>query len=88
VDHHFELVADVQFTRVDGERKLAEAQKAFGLAADVHQQFVLIFRDDDPGEDLALVKDLETLFVEPLFKRELVFGFVRLQRSMVDGGNE
>ena len=59
MDHHFELVADVEFFGLDGERELAERKNAFGLAADVDEQFVLIFFDDDAGEDLAFVENLE-----------------------------
>ena len=76
MDHHFELVADVELFRLDRERELAEGQDALGLAADVDEQLVLIFCDDDAGEDLALVENLEALFVEALFERELVFFFV------------
>ena len=46
---------------------------AFGLAADVDEQFVLILRDDDAGEDLAFVENLQALFVHALLERELVF---------------
>jgi hypothetical protein len=76
VDHHLELVADVQFLGLDDEREFAEGEDAFGLAADVDQQFVLIFRNDDADEDLAFIENFEALFVEPLFERELVFFFV------------
>ncbi len=48
MDHHLELVADVEFLRLDGERELAEWKNAFGLAADVDEQFVLIFATMTP----------------------------------------
>ncbi len=76
MDHHFEFVADAEFFRLDDERKLAEGQNAFGLAADVDEQFVLIFCNDDADEDLALVENLEALFVQALLERELVFFFL------------
>jgi hypothetical protein len=63
VDHHLELIADFQFLRLDRKREFAETENAFGLAADVDQQLVLVFGDDDAGEDLALVENLEALFV-------------------------
>ncbi len=82
MDHHFELVADARALRFDRERELAEGQNALGLAADVDEQFVLILCDDDAGEDLALVEDLQALFVEPLFEGELVFfSYRRFRRS-------
>ena len=55
----------------------------FGLAADVDEQFVLIFRDDDADEDLAFVENLEALFVESLLERELVFFFVTAAGRLV-----
>ena len=58
MDHHFEFVADVELFRLDDERELAEGKNAFGLAADVDEQLVLIFCDDDAGEDLAFVENL------------------------------
>jgi len=69
VDHDFQGVADDEFLRFDRERKLAEGQDALGLAADVDQQFVLIFGDDDAGENLALVEDFQAFFVQALFER-------------------
>ena len=73
MDHDFEGVADAQRLWIDGERELAEGKHAFGLAADVDEQFVLVFLDDRAGEDLALVEHLERFFVEALFERELIF---------------
>ena len=43
MDHHFERVADLEFFGIDGEREFAERKNAFGFAADVDEQFVLIF---------------------------------------------
>jgi len=80
MDHHLELIADAQFLRFDHERELAEGQDAFGLAADVNEQFVLIFCDDDAGEDLALVENLEALFVQALLECELVLFFIVCRR--------
>jgi hypothetical protein len=77
VDHDFEGVADLQFLRFDRERELAERKDAFGLAADVDEQFVLIFRNDDAGEDLAFIENLEALFVEALLESELVLFLFR-----------
>jgi hypothetical protein len=76
MDHHFEFVADAEFFRLDDERKLAEGQNALGLAADVDEQLVLIFCNDDADENLAFVENLEALFVQPLLERELVFFFL------------
>jgi hypothetical protein len=76
VDHDFQGVADLQLLRLDRQRELAERQNPFGLAADVDQEFVLILGDDDAGEDLALVENLEALFVQALLECELVFFFV------------
>ena len=76
VDHDFQGGADDEFLRFDRERKLAEGQDALGLAADVDQQFVLIFGDDDAGENLTLVEDFQAFFVQALFERQLVFFFV------------
>jgi hypothetical protein len=66
----------LEFLGLDRERELAEREDALGLAADVDEQFVLVFGDDDAGENLALVENLEALFVEALLERELVFFFV------------
>jgi hypothetical protein len=75
MNHHFERVADFESFGFDRERELAEGKNAFGFASDVHQQFVLIFLNDDAGEDLALVEDLERFFVETLLECELIFFF-------------
>jgi hypothetical protein len=80
MDHDFEGVADLELLRFDRKRELAEREDAFGLAADVDEQFVLILGDDDAGEDLTLVENLEALFVQALLERELVLFFVN------DGG--
>ncbi|BDE07995.1 hypothetical protein WPS_32710 [Vulcanimicrobium alpinum] len=80
MDHDFQGVADFELLRFDRQRQLAEREDAFGLAADVDEQFVLILGDDDAGENLALIEDLEGLFVEALFQRELVFFFVGRRR--------
>jgi hypothetical protein len=80
VDHDFQGVADLQLFRLDDERKLAERQNAFRLAADVDEQLVLVLGDDDAGEDLTLVENLEALFVQALLEGELVLFFVN------DGG--
>src|SRR5581483_850331 len=87
VDHDFQRVADLQFFRLDRERELAEREDAFGLAADVDEQLVLILRDDDAGEDLALVEDLQAFFVQRLLETELVFFFVDRRRRS-DGGSD
>jgi hypothetical protein len=63
MDHDFQRVADHELLRFDRERELAEREDALGLAADVDQEFVLILGDDDAGEDLALIENLEALFV-------------------------
>jgi hypothetical protein len=76
MDHHFEFIADAEFFRLDDERKLAEGQNALGLAADVDEQLVLIFCNDDADENLAFVENLEALFVESLLECELVFFFL------------
>jgi hypothetical protein len=76
VDHDFQGVADLQLFRLDRERELAERQNPFGLAADVDQQLILVLGDDDAGEDLSLVENLEALFVQTLLECELVFFFV------------
>ena len=47
VDHDFERIADLEHLGFDRERKFAERQHAFRLAADVDEQFVLILRDDE-----------------------------------------
>jgi hypothetical protein len=80
VDHDFQGVADLELLRFDRKRELAEREDAFGLAADVDEQFVLILGDDDAGEDLTLVENLEALFVQALLEGELVLFFVN------DGG--
>jgi hypothetical protein len=76
MNHYFEFVADAELFGLDDERELAEGQNALGLAADVDQQFVLIFCNDDADEDLTFVENLEALFVEPLLERKLVFFFL------------
>ena len=86
MDHHLELIADAQFLRFDRERELAERQDALGLAADVNEQFVLIFCDDDAGEDLAFVENLEALFVEALLECELILFFGWCRRLRRDSG--
>jgi hypothetical protein len=73
VNHHLDGVADLQEFWIDGEREFAEGEDAFGLSADVDENFVLVSLDDGPREDLALVEDLERLFVQPLFECELIF---------------
>jgi hypothetical protein len=75
MDHHFEFVADAELFGLDDERELAEGQDALGLAADIDEQLVLIFCNDDADENLAFVENLEALFVESLLERELVFFF-------------
>jgi hypothetical protein len=75
VNHDFERIADFEILRLDRERKLAEAQEAFRLPADIDEELVLIFGDDDAGEDLALVENLERFFVQALLERQLVFFF-------------
>ncbi len=72
-----------------GERKLAETEYPFGLAADVDEQLVLILRDDEADEDLTFIENLEALFVHALFERELVFFEVfRRRRCDVGCSNE
>jgi hypothetical protein len=80
VDHDFQGVADLQLLRFDRKRELAERKDAFGLAADVDEQLVLVLGDDDAGEDLTFVENLEALFVQTLLEGELVLFFVN------DGG--
>jgi len=75
MDHDFERVADLQLFGLDGERELPEGKRPLGFAADVDEQFILILGDDDAGQDLPFVENLEALFVEALFERELVFFF-------------
>jgi hypothetical protein len=75
MDHHLERVADLERLEVDRERELARREHAFGFAADVDEQFVFVLLDDQTGEDLAFVEDLERLFVEALFERELILFF-------------
>jgi hypothetical protein len=73
VNHHLDGVADLQEFWIDCEREFAEGEDAFGFSADVDEDFVFISLDDGPREDLALVEDLERLFVQPLFECELIF---------------
>ena len=75
VDHDFEGVTDFEFFWFDRKRELAEGKRTFRFAADVDEQFVLVFRNDDAGQDLAFVKNFEALFVEALLEGELVFFF-------------
>jgi hypothetical protein len=63
VDHDFQGVADLELLGLDRERELAEGENPLGLAADVDEQLVLILGDDDAGENLTLVEDLQALFV-------------------------
>jgi hypothetical protein len=76
VDHDFEGVPDLEIFWFNGERELAERQNAFGLTADVDEQFVLVFLNDDAGEYLAFVQNLQRFFVETLFECELILFFV------------
>ena len=70
----------------ESSRKL---EAAFGLAADVDEQLVLILGDDQAGEDLTFIEDFEALFVHALFERELVFfEFFRRRRCDVGSSNE
>jgi hypothetical protein len=69
MNHDFERVADAQQSWIDGERELAEWEDAFGLTADVDQQFVFVFLNDRAGENLALVEDPQRLFVKALLER-------------------
>jgi len=87
VDHDFQGVADLQFFWLDRERELAERQNTLGLAADVDEKLVLILRDDDAGENLTFIEDLEALFVQALLERELIFFFVDRRRRSDGGGN-
>jgi hypothetical protein len=73
VNHHLDGVADLQEFWIDCEGKFAERKDAFGLSADVDEDFVFIFLDDGPREDLAFVQNLERFFVQSLFERELIF---------------
>ena len=57
MDHHFERVADFQRFGIDREREFAERQDAFGFTADVDEQFVFIFLNDEAVEYLAFVED-------------------------------
>jgi hypothetical protein len=75
MDHDLELVAHLELFGLDRKRQFAEGERAFGLAADVDEQFVLVLRDDQAGEDLAFIEDLEAFFVETLLEGELVFFF-------------
>jgi hypothetical protein len=59
VDHDFQGVADFELFGFDRERQLTERQDAFGFAADVDEQLVLILGDDDAGENLAFVEDFQ-----------------------------
>ncbi len=81
VHHHLEGVAHLEQFVVDCKRELAEGEHAFGLAADVDEQFVLVFLDDHAREDLALVENFERFLVEALLERELVLFFE------LDGGD-
>jgi hypothetical protein len=47
MDHHLEFIADAELFRLDDERKFAEGENTLGLTADVDEQFVLIFCNDD-----------------------------------------
>jgi hypothetical protein len=87
VDHDFQGVADLELFRLDRERELAERQDAFGFAADVDEELVLILGDDDAGENLPLVEDLEGLFVQALLECELVFFFGDRRRRR-DGASD
>ena len=87
VDHDFQSVADLQFFGLDRERELAERQNTLGLAADVDEKLVLILRDDDAGENLTFIEDLEALFVQALLERELILFFVDRRRRSDGGGN-
>jgi hypothetical protein len=73
VNHHLDGIANLQEFWIDCEGEFAERKDAFGLSADVDEDFVLVFLDDGPREDLAFVENLERFFVEPLFERELIF---------------
>jgi hypothetical protein len=73
MDHDFERIADFDQLRIDGEREFAEGKDAFGFAADVDEQFVFVFLNDHPGEDLTLVENFERFFVKALLQRQLVF---------------
>jgi hypothetical protein len=75
VDHDFEGVTDFEFFGFDCKREFAEGKCTFGFAADVDEQFVLVFRNDDAGQNLAFVENFEALFVEALLESELVFFF-------------
>jgi hypothetical protein len=75
VDHHFERVADLELFGLDGQGKLAEGKRAFGFAADIDEQFVLVLRDDDAGEHLAFIENFQALFVQALLESELIFFF-------------
>jgi len=88
MDHDFQGVADLQFLGLDRERQLTEGQNALRLAADVDQKLVLVLCDDDAGEDLTLVENLEALFVEALLERELVFFFMGRLDGRLDGGRD
>ncbi|MBV8582020.1 MAG: hypothetical protein JOZ86_15460 [Candidatus Eremiobacteraeota bacterium] len=87
MDHDFQGVADLQFFGLDRERELAERQNTLGLAADVDEKLVLILRDDDAGENLTFIEDLEALFVQALLERELILFFVDRRRRSDGGGN-
>jgi hypothetical protein len=88
VDHDFQGIADLQLLGFDRQRQFAEGQDALGFAADVDEEFVLVLGDDDAREDLALVENLEALFVEALFERELVFFFMGRLDGRLDGGRD
>ena len=72
------VVADLEVGDVDAGRELASGDDAFGLAADVDEQFVVGFGDDEAGEHLTLVEDLQAFFVQTLVERELVVDRPRL----------
>jgi hypothetical protein len=86
VDHDLEGVADLQLLGLDRQRELAEREDALGLAPDVDEELVLVLGDDDAGEDLAFVQNLQRLFVQSLLECELVFFVRRLRRR--DGASD
>jgi hypothetical protein len=49
MNHHLDGVSNAQKFGIDGERQLAERKDAFGLAADVDEDLVLILLDDGSG---------------------------------------
>jgi len=74
MDEHLERVADLEIGDRHTRRKLATRDDAFGLAADVDEQFVVRLRDDQAGEDLTLIECAKALLVEALFECEFIFG--------------